>query len=111
MLPETPDAPVREMRIHGAVVDADLPRLVEYLEEVVTAGAARVVIDLSTCPSLTTEAISALVAAQHRVRAMAGVIELRGTPEGVRGQLRDAGVDTFFVHSPAKGLARVVPLR
>lgn len=111
MLPETPHAPVREMRIHGAVVDADLPRLVEYLEEVVAAGPQRVVIDLSTCPSLTTEAITTLVAAQHRLRSTAGIIELRGTPDSVRAQLRDTGVDAFFLHSPAKGLARVLPIR
>ena len=111
MLPESRPAPAREMRIHGAVVESDLPRLSDYLQEVLSTAPERVVVDLSTCPSLHPDAITELVAAQGQLRTSGGVIDLRGTPATVRAQLQDAGVDGLFTHSPAKKLARVLPLR
>lgn len=106
-----PSSAVREMRIHGAVVAADLPRLRDYLDEAVALAPVRLVVDLSTCPSLHEDAIRALVRAQEQLGTTGGVVDLRATTQDVRQQLRVHGVDDRFTHSPAKATAAVVPIR
>jgi anti-anti-sigma factor len=101
---------VREVRIHGAVEEGDLALLMDHLDDLVQTAPDRVVVDLSTCPSLDAGAVGVLVQANERLREHGAIIDLRGSNAQVVELLRTEGVIDLFDYSPAKPLAKVLHL-
>ncbi len=101
---------LREVRIHGDVTVADLPLLMDHLDDLLLQTPDRIVVDLSTCPSLHPRAVQVLLDAHTRLGAHDGTLEIRGANHDTLVLLADEGVLPLFDVTPARALAPVIPI-
>ncbi len=101
---------LREVRIHGDVDAADLPLLMDHLDDLLQQQPGRVVVDLSTCPSLHPDAVQVLLGAHARLDAYDGTLEIRGANHDTLVLLADAGALALFDVTAERPLAPVIPI-
>jgi anti-sigma B factor antagonist len=93
------------LEVTGSVDSATAPDLDRSLQDLLSRGHSRLLVDASQISFISSPGLRALMSAQRRARELGGEVRLAGPSAQVQKVFEIAGLDQLFTAAPTRGQA------